>query len=348
MADAHRSETYALILRLTEKPYSFDFFQAVRRIDCAHTMHERVGTSKTIAGDPVRFGQKASLAFAPSTISSVSQSAGASAPRFEVNFIGLLGPNGPMPLHFTEYVHDRAHNHRDRTLARFLDVFHHRMISLFYRAWAVNQPTASFDRAALDPSSDRIGSYVGAIAGYGSPQMRQRDRVHDLAKLHYIGRLAFQAKNAEGLEAIISDFFKVRARIIEFVGHWMDLPADSQCRLGESRHTGSLGSTTVLGSQIWEIQQKFRIVIGPLSIKQYERFLPTGTSFGRLVDWVRNYLGFEYLWDAQLVLKKEEVPGVCLGRSGQLGWTTWMNTGAETRDRDDLVLRPAERDSHVA
>ncbi len=342
MADTNRSETYALILRLTEKPYSFDFFQAVRRLDCAYSSSECVGTSARIASDPVRFGQKPSLAFAPSTIASFSPAQGSTASKLDVHFFGLLGPNGPMPLHITEYVFDRKHNHHDPTLARFLDVFHHRMISMFYRAWAVNQPTASFDRAARDPLSDRIGSYVGSIAGYGSPEMRLRDHVSDLAKLHYIGRLAFGAKNAEGLEAIVADFFRVPARIIEFVGHWMDLPEDSKCRLGESPRTGSLGSTAVIGSQVWETQQKFRIRIGPVSLKTYERFLPTGQSFRKMVDWVRNYVGYEYRWDAQLVLKRQDIPSLRLGVSGQLGWTTWLSTGPSASDRDDLVLRPPD------
>ncbi len=338
MADTNRSETYALILRLTEKPYSFDFFQAARRLDCANPTGEGIGATGRLSDDPVRFGQRASMAFAPSTISSFTQGKGDSPHRMAVNFFGLLGPNGPMPLHITEYVHEREHNFHDRTLTRFLDVFHHRMIAMFYRAWAVNQATASFDRVRYDPLSDRIGTYVASLAGYGSPGLRGRDRVDDLAKLHYVGHLASHAKNAGGLEAIVSDFFRVRARVIEFVGHWMDLPADSVCKLGESRQTGLLGSTAVVGSRIWEVQQKFRIRIGPVPLAVYERFLPTGTSFGKLVDWVRNYVGHEYRWDAQLVLRREDTPKTMLGKSGQLGWTTWLNTSLPEKDSDDLVL----------
>lgn len=340
MADAYRSETYALILRLVEKPYAFDFLQAVRRLDCARGSGEPIGLSTRLKMDPIRFGQKVGLGFAPSTIASVSPGVEGQPPRMQVHFLGLMGPNGPMPLHLTEYVHEREHNFHDRGLARFLDVFHHRIISLFYRAWAVNQPTASFDRAAIDPLSDRMGVYVASTAGYGSPKLRARDRVNDLAKLHYIGRLACQTKNAEGLEAIIADYFKVPARVQEFMGHWMPLPDDSRCQLGASRATGLLGSTVVMGSSIWDVQQKFRIRIGPVKLRAYERFLPTGQSFGRLVDWVRNYVGFEYLWDTQLVLDRTEVPQTRLGSSGRLGWTTWLSTKPLDRDLDDLVLAP--------
>lgn len=338
MADQNRSETYALILRLTEKPYSFDFFQAARRLDSARPTGDRIGATTRLHDDPVRFAQRVSMAFAPSTIASFTQGKGDTPHRMEVNFFGLLGPNGPMPLHITEYIHEREHNMHDRTLARFMDVFHHRMIAMFYRAWAVNQATASFDRTMYDPLSDRIGSYVGALGGYGTPALRGRDRVHDLAKLHYVGRLALQSKNAGGLEAIVSDFFKVKAKVIEFVGHWMDLPADSVCKLGASPRTGLLGSTAVVGSRIWEVQQKFRIRLGPVSLPVYERFLPTGTSFGKLVDWVRNYVGLEYRWDAQLVLRKEETPRTMLGSQGRLGWTTWLNTSQPGQDPDNLVL----------
>ena len=83
---------------------------------------------------------------------------------------------------------------------------------------------------------------------------------------------------------------------------------------------------------------KFRIVIGPMRLAEFQRFLPGSPSLRRLVDWVRNYIGDELLWDVNLVLRRDEVPPLQLGAGTQLGWTTWLSSGVLPRDADDLKL----------
>ena len=161
-------------------------------------------------------------------------------PRLAVRFFGLLGPNGPLPLHLTEYALKRLRyrqgSHHDRTFAWFLDIFHHRMLSLFYRAWANNEPTVSFDR----PESDRFADYVGSLAGLGMPSLRERDDISDLTKLYYCGWLSSQTKPAEGLQAMLADYFKLQVCIEEFIGEWMTLPEEHLCRIGRITYMDAL------------------------------------------------------------------------------------------------------------
>jgi len=331
--------TPSLIEAMTNDPHRFDFYVAVRSLEALHPNSPRVGMSQKVIDDPVRFCQQPSLRFEPATLTEFRQPREHSPQRMFVAFLGLLGPMGPMPLHLTEFIRDRERNGNDPTPARFLDVFNHRVISLFYRAWAVNQQAVSFDR----PPSDRWGVYVASMIGIGTPHLRDRDEVPDLAKLHYSGRLAAQTRNAEGLKAILQDFFKVQVQIEQFVGHWMRLPKDCQCRLGESRSTGLLGSTAIVGSKIWECQQRFKIKMGPMGFADYERLLPSGRSIRRLRDWVLNYVAQQFGFDVQLVLRANEVPDCKLGKGGRLGWSTWLKTkpGPMEEDREDLVLKVA-------
>ena len=335
MAPENRAEAHALIHRLFANPYGFHFFQAVRRLENARCDLPRTGASLRPAHDPIRFCQEPSLAFAPSTIKELKFGGQGHPPRLFVAFLGLLGPNGPMPLRFTEYVRERQMA-GDRTLARFLDIFNHRMISLFYRAWAYNQQAVSYERR----EDDRYAGYVGSLFGIGMASLRDRDSVPDVAKLYYSGRLACPSKHAEGLRAILADYFRIPAEIEEFVGQWIDIPPDCLCRLGAPPGPKALGRDAICGSRIWVCQQKFRVRLGPMNLADYQRMLPDGGSFRRLADWGRNYIGEELAWDVQLVLKAEEVPQIQLGKTGKLGWTTWLRSEAFGRDADDLVLRP--------
>jgi type VI secretion system protein ImpH len=323
---------------LARSPHGMSFFEAIRRIDCAHPDKPPTGGSARPADDPVRLAQEPSLAFAPSTLSALNTATGGRPPRLEVLFFGLLGPNGPSPLHFTEYVRDRLRNAGDAAPARFLDLFHHRMMSLFYRAWASAQPTVSLDR----PDTDRFATYVSSFIGIAPPSLRHRDHMPDLAKLHYAGHFASQVRHAGGLRAMLADYFKLPVRLVECVGQWLALPPESLCRLGESPDTGALGIATVAGGAVWETQTKFRIVFGALGFAQYERLLPGGDSLQRLVDLVRNYVGDQLDWDLQMVLEADEVPALELGKVGRLGWSTWLSTEPFTRDADDLYLNPLD------
>jgi type VI secretion system protein ImpH len=253
-----------------------------------------------------------------------------------VSFLGLLGTNGPLPLTLTEYAYNRRHNEGDETLARFLDLFNHRMISLFYRAWALNQLPVSCDRA----QDDWLGQYLASLFGMGTEAFHRRDAIPDHVRRYYAGRLSWQGKNAEGLCAILQEDMETCVTIHEFVGHWVELPPHQRCRLGVSRGSAELGRTSVAGSRFWECQQKFRIRLGPVGFDFYRRLLPGGEALARLTAWVRGYVGDELGWELQVVLQQQEVPRTCLGKMGQLGLYSWLCSGPLGRDADDLVLQP--------
>ena len=205
MASPHwtKTDTVNLLQAIAERPYSFDFFQALRRLEALFADKPRIGKATRPQDEPIRFGQEPSLAFAPSTLASLKLREDRP-PRLEVFFFGLFGPNGALPLHLTEHARSRIRNNDDETFARFVDMFHHRLLSLFYRAWASAQPTVSYDR----PNEDRFGEYIGSALGIGAPALRDRDAVPDLAKLYYAGLFSNQTHHADGLQAIIADYLQ--------------------------------------------------------------------------------------------------------------------------------------------
>ncbi|WP_207791979.1 type VI secretion system baseplate subunit TssG [Siccirubricoccus phaeus] len=320
---------------LAAGPWRFGFYQAMRRLESVHRDRPRFGRSNRPMQDAVRLGQDPSVTFAPSTLAAFELGDEDHAARLIVHFLGLFGPNGPLPLHLTEYARDRQRNAKDETFRRFADIFHHRALSLFYRAWAEAQPTVSFDR----PEDDHYGRFVASLIGIGMPGLRQRDAMPDLAKQHYAGHLVARTRHAEGLAAILSDFFRMPARIDTFVGDWLVLPEDGLTRLGGGATVAALGQSAAIGRRVWTRQHKFRIVFGPLSLQDYTRMLPGGASFRRLVPIVRNYVGDTLAFDVNLILRRAEVPRIQLGRQGQLGWTTWLTPRRGLTDAGDLFLQ---------
>lgn len=324
----------AFFRALETAPWQQDFYEALRRIECLFPAKPRLGTALRPADEPVRLAQEPALDFAPASLSAFRAGTEGRPPRMEVRFFGLFGPNGPLPIHLTDYARERILHAGDRGFARFLDVFHHRLTLLFYRAWAQAQPTVSLDR----PRDDRFAALVGSLVGVGTSALRERDAAGDHAKLHFAGLLVRQARNADGLAALLAGYFRLPVRIEPFVGHWMRLPAGDRSRLGEGSPGVQLGVGTVLGSEVWDRQHKFRIHLGPLGLGQYESFLPGGLALARLVALVRQYLGFELAWDVRPALRRDEVPRTRLGAYGRLGWTTWLGAYRRAADADPMTL----------
>jgi type VI secretion system protein ImpH len=337
MGNETRTTASSLEQSLQQEPTRYGFYQIMRLIECAYPDKARFGQSQRPGHEPpIRLGQHISLTFESSTLISYVRRNNGLMPLLKQRILGLFGTNGPLPTHLSEYLHERIHHYRDHTLAGFADMFHHRMISLFYRAWANTEPTVSFDR----PEQDRFATYTGSLAGFGFKSARERDAMPDLAKLYYTGFLANQAKSAEGLRALLSDYFRLTVSIEQFVGEWLTIQESDLTRLGESPLTGELGRSVILGSQVWACQHKFRIRFSGLNLKQYLSLLPNGYRLEQLVAIIRNYSGDELSWDVLLELKKDQVPQARLGETTHLGWTSWLGERSSDYDADDLRLNP--------
>lgn len=336
-AGGHGRELAALLAAIAHEPWRFGFLHTLRRLDCLQPQRPRIGATPRPADDPLRLGQQPSLRFAPAELAALQQAAGGRPPRLLVYFLGLLGPNGPLPLHLTEFARDRLRHAADPTFARFLDLFNHRMLALLYRGWGQAQPAVSFDR----PARDRFGVYLGSLSGTGMPAFQDRDAMPDLAKRHYAGHLSCQTRHADGLRSILAELLGLPVRIEEFVGHWLVLPPNCRLRLGETPDSGALGQTTTIGGRVWDHQSKFRVRIGPVRLTDYLRLLPGGEALGRVKAVVRNYVGDQLDWDLSPVLAQTEVPRLRLGAGARLGWTTWLASGPLGRDGDDLKLDPS-------
>lgn len=316
--------------RLIETPTSHHIFLALRVLEAQHSDAPRLGTSRRPSQDRVRLRQEPSMAFAPATIAAFRPE-GAGPASLSTWFFGLFGPHGPLPSHLTEYARERKTKHGDRTFVAFADMLTHRMMSLFYRAWVTGAPAVDLDRG----EGTHFESHVAALAGHHGAALRNRDDMPDMAKRYFAGLLSSGVRNAEGLVALLRSFFDFPVRCQQFVGTWLHLEPEDRWRLGQG---GMLGQDTNIGSAVWTRTSKFRLLVGPLGIDQYQRLLPGQPSLARLAAVVRNYVGDTLDYDVNIILRADEVPAATLGGTTRLGQTSWLGQRQAKTDAADLFL----------
>lgn len=324
--------------QLWDEPYRFEFVQAMRLMQQFSRGRNGIGMFSQPGSELVRLGVPATLGFPASEIQSLEQTA-AGAPLMRVNFFGAVGALGVLPIYYTELVAERLQN-RDSTLRDFLDLFQHRLLSLFYRAWRKYRFQIAFEQEG----TDLLSQYLLDLIGLGTKGLPGRQQVPDRSLLFYAGLLAQQPRSASALEQILWDYFGVPATVEQFLGAWRRLEPDAQCELDEAEtDSQQMGLGAVVGDEIWDPHARVRIALGPLPLQRYLAFLPSGSLFEPLRALVRFFAGDELDFEVQLILRREEVPACELGSAGetapQLGWLTWGKTQAMDRDPAETVLQ---------
>jgi type VI secretion system protein ImpH len=317
---------------LQDEPHRFSLFAALRLMERAYADRPRLGESRRASEDAIRLTQPPYLTFAPTELAGL-EIPDSGPPRLEEYSFGLFGPNGPLPLHFTEVAYERQRQLNDPTFNDFINLLQHRLIALFYRAWAEADPATSHDR----PHADRFKLYVGSMLGLGFSASAARDAVLDHAKLSRAAQFGAQTRSAEGLQDVLADYFELPIEVRSFAPAWLDIPPASYTRLGDPSENAQLGIGTTLGSGSWQSQHQFEIVIGPLTLTTFEHFLPGTAGLRELAALVRLYTNDEWSWILRLRLASHEVPAMSLGAGSRLGWTSWV--GGREATAEDVVIR---------
>jgi type VI secretion system protein ImpH len=324
--------------RLSAEPFSFEFFQAVRLLERMLPERQPVGQFARPSEEVARFRVHPTLSFPASEIQSLSEQNNGQ-PSMTVNFMGLIGAVGALPTHYTDLVVGRVLA-RDLTLRDFFDIFHHRILSLFYQAWLKYRFQFRLERGEFD----RFSHYLLDLIGLGTEGLRGRQALWDESLLYYAGLIAQQPRSATALRLLLSDYFQAPVEIEQFVGAWYRLDVDAQCRFEEGPpQSRQLGVGAVVGDEIWEPQARVRIVLGPLPLARYVDFLPSGTAFQPLRAITRLYSGDEIDFELQLVLDRREAPPCELGAEGEaaplLGFLSWAKSKPMGRDPADTILQ---------
>ncbi len=353
---------------LLAEPHRFDFFQAVRLLEQSQKGDRLGGRGDRSGDDPrgrrlpvgydhpvdrevVRFRAQSAHSFAGSEVAQVlpprPNGAGATPPEMLVSFLGLTGPQGVLPPHYTALLIRRIRA-KDFALRDFLDLLNHRTISLFFRAWEKYRLPFRYERARLEgeAQTDLATFCLYCLVGLGTGGLRGRSQVDDECFLYYAGHFARLGRPAVALESLLEDYFELPIRVLQAQGQWLSLEAEDRSLLPSAENRKGrncqLGASLIAGERVWDVQSKVRLRVGPLDYAQFRAFLPAGDALRPLCRLTRHYLGPEFSFDVQLVLKAKEAPACRLTGEGPdrpcLGWNTWVRCNDFDADRDDAVF----------
>lgn len=332
--------------QLFDEPQLFDFFQAVRLLEAMYPDRAPIGEFGEPTNEPVRFQARSGIGFPASTIHDLEQGEEGEPARMTVNFMGLTGPQGTLPLEYSLYAAQRARS-GDRAMKEFFTLFDHRMVSLLYRAWARSradvalQPRTADGDNSLAERRDWMTRHLLDLAGLGTPALQHKLPFDDATLLHYVGLLALPSRPAAALEQLLTDYFDVPVEVEQFIGAWYPLESTTQSALGEGGMRISLGQGAVAGDEIWDQQSRVRIRIGPLARAAYDAFLPGGASHEALRALTRFFGNDQFDFEVQLVLARDDAPPLQLGADDTpipLGWVTWLRNAPLDRDPDDAIF----------
>jgi type VI secretion system protein ImpH len=316
--------------------HSFQFFQAVRLLQRLNPDRSRVGGFGMPADEVVRFGCNPSLAFPAGEIEELEQTP--QGPwKMTVNFLGLVGHMGVLPHHYSRLVLERERA-RDHALLDFFDLFHHRLLALFYRAWERYRFYVAYELGDEDP----ITSHLFDLVGLGSERRRDSLGLDAAHVLRYIGLLAPHQRSALALQQLLEDYFEVPVEVEQFVGGWYHVSDEGRCAVSDERPLDStrLGGGALIGDEVWDPSSKARIVLGPLTLDGFREFLPNGSAYPRLRAFTRFFSDDKVEFELKLVLRRDAVPPIVLGdgESVPLGWSTWLSGKRLVQDPSDTVL----------
>jgi type VI secretion system protein ImpH len=305
--------------------HRFEFLQAVRLLEALQRRPADVGEGTDPAAEPVRFSSRVALGFPAGEVVTIEPPPPAGGPaRLTEAFLGLAGEYGPLPQTFTELIL-RRQAARDHAAADFLDLFNHRLVSLFYRARKKYRPALGH----RPPDEGRVARTLYAFLGLATPRLAGRMGVRDRSLLEHAGLLAGTQRSMAGLPCLLAHHFAAPVAVEPFRGAWLALDPDQHTRLGRRGQNRALGRDAVVGTRVWDQQAGFELRLGPLRLAQFLAFLPIGRASRPLVSLVRYYVGEELGFRVRLLLAPGEMPALSLGRAGdaRLGWSARLAAG---------------------
>lgn len=323
MATEDRQTDPDLIKELIKEPFRFSFFQLIsllERYALSIQQSISIGGAGPANMESVRLKPEASLAFPVSDVVSVERLNDPVHNRIlfvvTTSFFGLYGSDSPLPDFYTEDI--LKADPEESSVKDFLDIFHHRLLSLLYRCWIKYKYYLQFE----PDGKDDFSQYIFSLMGMGTEGLPALSCVRPVRLLKYAGLLSQRTRPAPSLERILSDYFGgTKVHVEQCVSCWRNINRKSLLQLGSEGL--KLGVNTIIGDKMLDRSSKFRIIIYVRDMVEFSEFLPNGGKFKELLELVELFLNEPLDFEERLVIDGHNVPLSNLS-SIRLGWTSFL------------------------
>ena len=252
------------------------------------------------------------MQFAAQTIAAIDNSG--QKPWLLQFFFGVFGSNGPLPIHLTEYAIEQAKYHDDPIFARFVNLFHHRMLGLFYRNWRLARPIADFP-VSISSGKASFATKLQHLAGI--PESSSVEQA-------FVGLLSTGARTKESLVQVLAHFSGAPVQVFSLVPSWLQKDEDQRSQLG--RQMSQLGRDLQLGKAVLSVHSRIHIEIGPLTTNAYAELLPDAPRGEAMNTLVHKMLGSSLSSSVQLVANRGMALPIGQMRLGYSSWLGLENT----------------------
>lgn len=342
----------SLVDSLTNKPYLFNFFQATRLVDMGYinnSQHASMNTA-SLGSNTLPFRESMRL---QSTISLSFQTADVykfvpsvfnedthlyMQPVLTTTIFGLAGVSGPLPQYYTDVmlVQKRLGNN---AMADFLEMFDHRLLSLYYRGWAKQRIYMSYERQQQNPNQQDQHAFM-LKSLHGNALTSEQDKVLlNHVSVFYAGLLAQQPRSASGLERLLTSYLSLPLTIRQFEEEWLFIPRQEWTIISNKNHYNQLGHSILLGKKVKSTRDAFTLVIGPINYKTFQQLKKETTFLNNLHILISYYCNNNIKYKINVGLQKNEVPRCRLNATFQLGLDMWLISKQPSQNKYDTYIK---------
>jgi type VI secretion system protein ImpH len=343
----------SLVAALLARAPRMSFMQLCRLLEVRTPDRPGFGTRDTPEHEPVRFGSWPRVGFPAGEIATVEHGDALDddrppvPPIVRTTFMGLYGVDAAVPPHMIDDIVLREEGHE--AVEAFLDRFHHRFVTLLYRAWKKYRYPESFRPGGSDAHSRNLLCLVG----FGWGRKPERAGVPDSRMLAMLGLLSMKTRTPEGLAGVIalavpgvdvgvSEFFPS----VTAAGQPRPLTSDHAVMRSENEAKRGLGGGYVLGRRLAYRSRAVRVTLRPDNARHAHDLLPGAWLHRELMAFVQLYVGVKADVHLRMEVSSRLAPVPTIGTAPaapapRLGWTTVLPADEERMIAIALGVREA-------
>ncbi|MBP6985021.1 MAG: type VI secretion system baseplate subunit TssG [Alphaproteobacteria bacterium] len=326
---------------LYQEPYTFEFDQAVKLVEVLHARKLRMGEGISFSQESLILKSRVFLSAPPSDVFDITRPTSLDQPAtMRINFFGIAGLQGPLPLPFTEIIMDRVRR-KDTAFNDFLDIFNHRFASILHRIRKKHWVGLDSQKPHMTMIGQDLLSLTGMISGFTKTK-----KISPQDMLYYSGLFWQKPRSGIALKQILSHYYKTDVAIFSHQGGWVDIPRELWTYMGSggSGVNNVLGQTAMCGRRTWDVNQNIRIKLGPMSMGSLQGFLKNGHAYPQIIELLQQYLPAGYTFSLNLSVLAKDVCETRLNNQSYLGWTSWLISKPAEQNDSQIILYPSDKD----